>query len=52
LRFIETIDAVEEGRLTGTIRSDDRQDLLIPDIHAHVSKGTDTTKTEQKVINP
>jgi len=51
LGFVETIDAVEEGRLAGPIRADDRQDLFIPDLHAHVGKGTDPAKAEQKVVN-
>jgi hypothetical protein len=52
LRFVKTIDAVKECRLTGPIRSDDSQYLLIPDVHADVGKGTDAAKAERKVVNP
>jgi hypothetical protein len=51
LRFVEAINAVEEGGLAGTIRSDDSQYLVIPDLHAYLSKGTDTAKAEGEVIN-
>ena len=47
LRFVEAIDTVEEGGLAGTIRSDDSQYLVIPDLHAHINKGTDTAKAKR-----
>jgi hypothetical protein len=46
LRFVETIDAVEQGGLAGTVRPDDGQYLSIPDIQAHVNKGFDAAKTQ------
>jgi hypothetical protein len=46
LWFVEAIDAVEEGGLAGTIRSDDSQYLIVSDLHTHFVKGSDTAKVK------
>jgi hypothetical protein len=52
LGFVEAVYAVEEGGLASTIRPNDRQDLVIPDIHTHVVKCSDTAKVKREVVNP
>ena len=51
MRFVEAIDAVEESGFAGAIRSDDGQDLFIPDLRAHVREGIDAAKAEGEVID-
>jgi len=52
LGFVEAVYAVKEGGLASTIRSDNSQYLVISDIQAHLSKGSDTAKAKGEVVNP
>jgi hypothetical protein len=52
LRLVKAIDAIEQSGLTGPIRSDDSQNLIIPDVQAHLIKGKDPAEAEHKVVNP
>ncbi len=52
LRFVEAIYAVEESSLASAIRSNYSQYFVIPDIHAHVIKSTDTAKAKREVFYP
>jgi hypothetical protein len=38
--------------VASTIRCNNNQYLIIPDIHAHVNQGSDTAKAKGEVVNP
>lgn len=51
LRFIKTIDAIQQASLTGTVRTNNRQDFIVSYVQADINKGFHAAKGKGEVFN-